>query len=60
LGGEPADAIEEYAGSSGLRYLGNGEWQFNWKTPKAYSGQCRLMTMALSDASTYTAEFIFK
>jgi len=31
-----ADAIETYAGSiaSGLQYLGNGIWQFNWKTPK--------------------------
>jgi hypothetical protein len=58
--GLPADAIETYTGSSGLQYLGDGNWQFNWKTPKNYAGQCRTMTLTLNDDSTHTAAFSFK
>lgn len=57
--GDPGDAIEEYSGGSGLQYLGDGYWQFNWKTPKTYAGQCRLMTLNL-DGPDYQAEFLFK
>jgi hypothetical protein len=32
-----------YPGSSGLQYLGNGNWQLNWKIPKNYAGTCRNM-----------------
>jgi hypothetical protein len=35
-------------------------YQFNWQTKKAYKGQCRVMTLTLSDGSTYTADFKFK
>jgi len=60
----PSAAVEEYApGTSGLQYLGNGNWQFNWKTPKTYSGaghQCRVMVLTLSDGLQYTANFKFK
>ncbi len=60
-GGSSSDAIEEYAaGASGLQYLGDGYWQFNWKTPKSYAGQCRTMTLTLNDGSTHTASFAFK
>jgi len=57
--------VEEYAaGSSGLQYLGDGNWQFNWKTPKSYAGQCRVMRLNLADeagkASTRAANFQFK
>jgi hypothetical protein len=58
--GLPADAIETYAGESGLQYLGGGDWQFNWKTPKSYAGQCRTMTLKLSDGTTRSANFEFK
>jgi hypothetical protein len=58
--GLPEDAIEDYSGASGLQYLGDGDWQFNWKTPKSYAGQCRTMTLTLSDGSTHTASFSFK
>ncbi len=58
---DPQDAIETYAGSSGLQYQGNGNWQFNWKTPKTYAGQCRVMRLNLADgASNRMAEFQFK
>jgi hypothetical protein len=59
--GDAADAIEEYStGSSGLQYLGDGNWQFNWKTSKAFTGQCRMMVLTLGDKSTHTADFKFK
>ena len=59
--GGTADAIETYAGSSGLQYLGDGYWQFNWKTPASYAGQCRTLTLNLKDgASGRSASFTFK
>jgi hypothetical protein len=58
--GMTADAIETYSGSSGLQYLGDGYWQFNWKTPKSYAGQCRTMTLNLNDSGPgHSATFIF-
>jgi hypothetical protein len=53
----PSDAIEDYAGGSGLQYLGNGNWQFNWKTPKDYAGQCRTLklTSATEERSRQTS-----
>jgi hypothetical protein len=58
---DPIDAIETYVGSSGLQYLGDGNWQFNWKTPKSYAGQCRVMRLNLADGdTTRIAEFQFK
>ena len=61
-GSDPGDAIEEYAaGNSGLQNLGNGYYQFNWKTPKAYKGQCRTVTVSLGDGNeTHTAQFSFR
>ena len=44
--------IEQYTGSSGLQYLGDGYWQFNWKTPKTYTGQCRTMYVEFNDGQT--------
>jgi len=55
----PIDALEDYAGESGVQYLGDGNWQFNWKTLKDYAGQCRTLTLELSDDSTLTADFKF-
>ena len=61
LAGDPTSELEEYsAGGSGLQYFGDGNWQFNWKTPKNYAGQCRKMVLTLSDGTTYTANFKFK
>ena len=51
---------EVAAGGSGLQYQGNGNWQFNWKTPKEYAGQCRKMILTLDDGSKYPAYFRFK
>jgi len=36
------DVIENYTtGSSGLRYIGSGNWQYNWNTLTSYAGTCR-------------------
>jgi PKD repeat protein len=58
---DPIDEIEAYsAGTSGLQYLGDGYWQFNWKTLKSYAGGCRVMILTLSDGSAQSAYFNFK
>ena len=58
---DPVAQIEEYAPStSGLLYKGDGNWQYNWKTPKNWANQCRLMVVTLNDGSTHTAKFRFK
>ncbi|MFM1752396.1 MAG: hypothetical protein RL119_1358, partial [Actinomycetota bacterium] len=54
------DGVESYTGGSGLRYLGDGYWQFNWATPKSYAGHCRTVTLELSDGSTISAKFRFR
>lgn len=60
--GDPLDAVEEVAaGASGLQYLGDGYWQFNWKTPKNYSDTCRVMVIEFnSGALSPAAKFKFK
>jgi hypothetical protein len=58
--GLPSDAVEIYAGESGLQYLGDGYWQFNWKTPKSYAGQCRTMTLTLNDHAGACAEGVWR
>ena len=47
--GLPTDAIETYTGTSGLQYLGSGNWQYNWATPKSYVGTCKTMILKLND-----------
>jgi hypothetical protein len=60
-GGGSVGEIEAYApGSSGLLYLGDGSWQFNWKTDKQWKGHCRTLTLVLADGTTHTAQFQFK
>ncbi len=45
------DQIEEYAGNSGLQNLGDGYYQFNWKTPPAYANSCKAVGLNLGEAS---------
>jgi hypothetical protein len=60
--GDPDDAVEEYAaGASGLQALGDGYWQFNWKTPKTYADSCRAMYVEFnSGALSPIVKFKFK
>lgn len=59
------DVIEEYAaGSSGLQNLGDGNYQFNWKTPANYAGTCKSIALTFGAGGGYTekpgAFFTFK
>jgi hypothetical protein len=57
LDGGGIDAIETYTSNTGgLMYHGNGVWQYNWQTPKAYAGKCVELTLNLGD---YTTSFQF-
>jgi hypothetical protein len=44
------DPIETTTGTSGLQYLGDGNWQFNWSTLKSYATKCVQMNLNLWDA----------
>ncbi len=58
--GTTADQIEEYAsGGSGLINQGDGYYQFNWKTPKAYAKSCKTLSVDLGDGVDHTAIFRF-
>lgn len=69
LGSTPsgADEIELYApGSTGLMYLGDGYYQYNWQTLKAWANSSRALDVVLSasgytvNPTTLTALFAFK
>lgn len=55
-------AVEEVApGESGLVYSGNGNWQYNWKTPSRYKGTCRALVVKFKDGTRSPgANFKFK
>ena len=53
LTGDASTAVvEKSPGKSGLRYLKLGNWIFNWKTDKSYSGTCRNLFILFGDGST--------
>jgi hypothetical protein len=61
--GGDIEGIEEgnASGSSGLQDMGDGYWQFNWKTNKSYTEQCRRVYVTLKDGqSSEQVEFWFK
>jgi uncharacterized protein YjiK len=58
--GTTVDAIEEYAtGDTGLQNLGNGYYQWNWKTPKTYAMSCKTLHVNVGDSLTHNALFQF-
>jgi mannose/cellobiose epimerase-like protein (N-acyl-D-glucosamine 2-epimerase family) len=55
------DPLEEVAaGASGLQNLGDGYYQLNWKSAKAYAGSCRTVELDLGEGAPRAAEFRFK
>ena len=54
--------IEEVAtGASGLQYMGDGYWQFNWKTPAQYANTCRTMAVQFNGGGVSPiARFAFR
>ena len=58
--GVTGDLIEEAsAGGAGLQNLGDGFYQFNWKTPKTYANSCKTMTMTLGGGVVPTQSALF-
>jgi hypothetical protein len=62
LTGDPTTATAIGSpGKSGLKYLGNGRWQINWKTEKAFRKTCRKMFVQFNSVqSSPTVTFSFK
>ena len=62
LTGNPATATAIGSpGKSGLKYLGNGRWQINWKTDKSFRKTCRKMFIQFNSVqSSPEVTFIFK
>jgi hypothetical protein len=59
--GSTVDAVEEYStGSSGLQNLGDGYYQWNWKTAKSYAGSCKTMTLSLGGSYDLKHDALFK
>ena len=56
--GVTIDQIEEtVAGTSGLKNLGNGYYQMNWKSPTTYASSCKTLHLNLNDGVTHDAIF---
>jgi hypothetical protein len=46
------DAVEQYTNSSGLQYLGDGNWQYNWATQRSFTGKCLSVFVRFTDGSS--------
>ncbi|MDQ1611368.1 MAG: large repetitive protein [Pyrinomonadaceae bacterium] len=60
---DPAVDLSEIdtPGNSGLSYdAGSGQYQYNWKTLKAWEGTCRQLVVKLNDGTEHRANFKFK
>jgi hypothetical protein len=60
--GAPLDALEETAtaGSSGLSYDASiDQYNYVWKSDKAWAGTCRKLSVTLIDGTVHTANFKF-
>ena len=49
LGVTPDQSVEYASGTSGLQNQGNGNYQFNWKTPKSYARSCKTLKLDLGE-----------
>lgn len=59
--GESTTEVFETPGESGLQYLGDGYWQYNWKTLKSYAGSCFVFFVQFdSGQETAGVQFQFK
>lgn len=58
--GSTADAVDEYtSGASGLQNVGNGYYQYTWKTPMDYAGSCNTMQIDLGEGFLHSTLFQF-
>ena len=57
---EVSDPLEQtLTVGGGLKDLGNGDYQLNWKTNAAWAGSCKVMTLDLGGGVTQQANFKF-
>ncbi len=55
------DAIEEYVVSnSGLQNLGDGYYQWNWKSPSAYANTCKTLKLDLGEGAGFEHLALFQ
>jgi hypothetical protein len=61
-GGADGDDIEQYVASNqtSLQNRGNGYYQLNWKTNKAWAGTCRELVLSLDGARVLDANAVFR
>jgi hypothetical protein len=53
----PDVEVATAANGGGLRYLGDGSWQYNWATERAWAGTCRQFVLRLADGTAHVALF---
>jgi hypothetical protein len=61
--GTTGDLIEEYTGgNAGLQNLGDGYYQWNWRTSTSYANSCKTVSLNLGEgaSSEHTALFQFR
>lgn len=61
--GTTTDLTDEYAaGASGLQNLGDGYYQWNWKSPASYANSCKTLLVDIGEGPGFehTADFQFK
>ena len=59
--GTTIDQLEEYAaGASALQNLGNGYYQFNWKSPTTYASSCKTLNVDMGEGAAVTHTALFK
>ncbi len=61
--GMPTDTVETYAtGTTSLQNLGDGYYQMNWKTDKAWANACKQLTLKIGawTGNGFTALFQFE
>ena len=47
-------------GGSSLTYSDSGQYNYAWKTDKAWAGTCRQLVVQLTDGTTHPTNFKFK
>lgn len=59
---DETDRLEEStSGNSMLRYdLGNGQYVFDWQTPRSNVTRCYVFVLRLTDGSVHTANFMLR
>ena len=43
-----------------LSYSADGQYNYVWKTDKAWAGSCRQLQLKFADGSTQVANFVFR